>query len=62
MNNFKFIISDCLAAKKSGILERRRYFCDWPTSRHSAWKEMPSGHLTKYNTLRVNALHTHTQH
>jgi len=30
MNNLMFIILDCLAAKKSGIVDWRRAFCDWP--------------------------------
>jgi len=29
MNSLKFIILDCLAAKKSCILDWRRDFCDW---------------------------------
>jgi len=29
MNNFKFIILDYLAAKKSGFLDSRRDFCDY---------------------------------
>ena len=57
MNNLKFIILDYLAAKKSGILDWRRDFCDWSISSHSIWKVMPSKHLTEYNTLRDIALH-----
>jgi len=57
------IILGYLAAKKSGILDQRRFLCDWSIScRHSVWKAMLSRHLTEYNTLRNNALHTHTQH
>jgi len=29
MNNLKFIILDYLAAKKSGTLDWRIYFCNW---------------------------------
>jgi len=51
-----------LAAKESGILDWRRNFYDWSTSSHSIWKVMLSTHLTEYNALRYNALHTCTQH
>jgi len=57
LNNFKFIILDYLAAKKSGILDWRRDFCDWSISIYSIWKVMPSKHLTEYNTPRDIALH-----
>jgi len=57
MNNLKFIILDYLAAKKFGILDWCRDFCDWCLSSYSIWKVMPSKHLTEYNTLRDNALH-----
>jgi len=56
MNNLKFIILDYFAAKKSGILDWRRDFCEWSLSIYSIWKMMPSKHLTEYNTLRDNAL------
>jgi len=56
-NNLKFIILDYLAAKKSGILDWRRDFCDWSTTSLSVWKVMPSRHLTEYNTLRDTVLH-----
>ena len=53
-----------LATKKSGIFDRCRDFYDWFTNNSSIWKvmSMPSKHYTEYNTLRDNALHTHTQH
>jgi len=47
MNNLKFIILDCLAAKKSWILDRRRGFCDWSISIHSILNVMPSRHFTE---------------
>jgi len=56
MSNLKFIGLHYLAAKKSGILDWSRYFCDWSTSSHSLWKVMPSRHLTEYNRLRYNVL------
>ena len=62
MNNLKFIILDYLAAKKSGILDWRRDFCDWSTISLSVWKVMPSRQLTEYNTLRDTVIHTHTQY
>jgi len=57
MNNLKFIILDYSAGNKSGILDLRRYFCEWPASTYSISKVMPSKHLTEYTTLRDNALH-----
>jgi len=45
MNNLKFIILDYLVAKKHGILDCSRDFCDWSKSSHSIWKAMPSRHL-----------------
>jgi len=45
MNNLTFIILDCLAAKRSGILNSRRDFCDWSVSSHSIWKVMPFRHF-----------------
>jgi len=56
MNNFKFIILDNLAAKKSGILDWQRDFCNWSLI-YSIWKVMHSEHVTEYNALRDNALH-----
>ena len=61
MNNRKFINLDYLAEKKSGILDWRRDFYDWSINSSSTWKLMPSRHLIKYNTLRDDALHIHTQ-
>jgi len=52
MNNLKFIILDYLAAKKSGLLDWRRDFCNWSISSHSIWKVMPFRHFTKCDTLR----------
>ena len=40
MNNLKFIILDYLTAKKSGILDWRRDFCDWSLSGYSIWRVM----------------------
>jgi len=57
MNNLKFIILDCFAARKFGILYWRRDFCDWSISNHSIRKVVPSRHLTECNTLGDNALH-----
>ena len=56
MNNLNFIILNFLAAKKSGILDWRRDFCDWSCS-YYIWKVMPSKHFTEHNTLRDNVLH-----
>ena len=50
VNNLKLIILDYLASKN---LE---FWTDAYTF-YSNWKVMPSKHLTKYNTLRGNALH-----
>ena len=59
MNHLKFIIFRLLylAEKKSGILDRCRYFSNWSTN---SAKAMPSRYLTKYNTLRDNPFHMHT--
>jgi len=62
MNNLKFVSLGYLAAKRSGILDWRRDFCDWSASSRSIWKVMSFRHVTEYNTLRDNALHSHTQH
>jgi len=62
MNNLKFIILDYFPGKKSGILEWRREFCVWFISSRSIFKVMPSRHLTEYNTLKDNVLHTQTHH
>jgi len=62
MNNLKFIILYYLVAKKSGILDWRRYSCDWSISNHSFWKVMPSRRVTEYSTHGHNGLHTHTRH
>ena len=56
MNNFKLIVLDYLAAKKSSILDWRRDFCDWSINSHSIWRVMPFRHLTEYNTLWDNVL------
>jgi len=47
MNTLKFIILDYLAAKKSGILDWSKDFCDWSISSHSIWKVKSSRHLTE---------------
>jgi len=62
MNNLKFIILDYLVVKKSGISDRCRDFYNWSINTLSIWKVMPSRHITKYNALRDDALHKHTQH
>jgi len=61
IRNLKFIILHDLATKESGILDWRRYFCDWSISSHFIWKVMPSRHVTEYNTRRDNVVHKHTQ-
>jgi len=40
MNNLKFINLDCVAGKKSVILDWRRDFCDWFRSSPFIWKVM----------------------
>ena len=60
ISNLKFIILDYLAPKTSIIMDWRRDFCDWSIN-SPIWKVMPSRHLTKYKTLRDNALHMHAQ-
>jgi len=45
--NHKFIITDYVAAKKSGFLDWRRDLCDWSISSPTIQKAMPSRHLTE---------------
>jgi len=59
MNNLKHKMLDYSTAKKYGLLDWRRAFCDWSISRHSIWKVIPSRHVAEYNTPPDNALHTH---
>jgi len=50
-NNLKFIILDYLAAKKSGILNWRRFL----RFSNSIWEVMPSRHLM--STIRSGLMH-----
>jgi len=55
-----------LSQKQNGSWLRRTlgFWTDaeWSISSQFIWKVMPSKHLTERNTLRDNALHTHTQY
>jgi len=63
MDNLKFIILECLAAKKSWILDWHRFL--WLVLKQLVYLEgnvLQTSYRAAYNTLRDNALHTQTQH